>query len=137
VVVYYPAIGLLVHVATAVVAQSISLDPRLAVILLQIGVFGTDYPRLSGSEPLPDLTPLRDHLLRFYSPDLEVAFVRSRWSSRGKGTIAWTTITRMLEVRKELVDGTTLFIPRADYRGLALSTTLPSLATARMDGDGG
>lgn len=115
---YEPANGVVIHEATAVVARDIALDPNLATILLQIGVFGTDMPRLTGREPLPELAPLRDHLLRFLPPEHEVAFVRSRWSAQSPGSVEWTSIDQMLMVPKQRVDGTTLFIPRTDRRGL-------------------
>jgi len=114
---YEPANGLVVHEATAVVEQGIALDPRLATILLQLGVFGTALPRLTGKEPLPDFAPLRDHVLRFYPDETRVAFVRSRWSQPA-GTVVWVTLNEMLNVTREYVDGTSMFISRADHRGL-------------------
>jgi len=119
---YEPANGLVIHEATVVVAGRIPLNPDLAAILLQIGVFGTNMPRLTGSEPMPELAPLRDHLLRFFPPEHRVAFVRSRWSSQSPGSVEWTPLARMLEVMKQRVDGTTLFVPRLDRRGLVEQT---------------
>lgn len=122
---YEPANGLVIHEATVVVAQGLPLDADMATILLQLGVFGTEYPRLSGEDPLPDLSSLRDHICRYYPADLQVAFVLSRWGIYGKCSVAWTPLNSMLEVRKELIEGSSLFIPRADYRGLALSGNQP------------
>jgi uncharacterized protein YabN with tetrapyrrole methylase and pyrophosphatase domain len=122
---YEPANGLIVHEATAAVFERLPLDARLAAILLQVGVFGTDYPRFSGKEPFPDLSALRDHISRYYPSDIKMAFVRSRTSLDGQSSVAWIPLHSMLDVRKELVDAS-LFIPRADYRGLVLSGERPS-----------
>jgi hypothetical protein len=126
---YEPANGVLIHEATAVVAGQIPLNPELAAILLQIGVFGTDKPRLTGREPLPELAPLRDHLLRFFPPEHRVAFVRSRWSSQSPGSVVWTPLNQMLTVPKQVVDGTTLFVPRLDRCGLVEETATDAKAS--------
>ena len=131
---YEPANGLVVHEATAVVQQKIPLDARFAFILLQLGVFGTDYARLSGEEPLPDLAPLQEHVRTYYPSGMAVAYVRSRWGASSPGSVTWTKVDSMVDIPKELVDGTSLFIPRADYRGLSClpwQAVMPS--TAKQD----
>ena len=109
---YDPGHGLLVHAATALVRQKIVPSPAIGMLLLQPGLFQSDLPHLSGSDPEPDLVPLRDYLLRFYEDGHPCVFVRSP-TEPGKATeISWIRLADLCSVPYERVGGSTLFVSR-------------------------
>jgi uncharacterized protein YabN with tetrapyrrole methylase and pyrophosphatase domain len=110
---YDPASGLFIHEATAVVRRGIAMDPTIASMLLQPGVFNSDKAHLTLDAQMPDLTPLRDHLLRFFGPDHRCAFVRSASSGESEPCVRWVAVAEIAQLAYEEFAGTTMFLPRA------------------------
>ena len=109
---YDPGHGLLVHEATALVGQSIVPSPAIGMLLLQPDVFRSDLPHLSGSDPEPDLAPLRDYLLKFYDEGHRCAFVRSSSEPEEASAISWVRLADLCSVPYERIGGSTLFVSR-------------------------
>lgn len=110
---YDPASGLFVHEATGLVSRQIAIPPHSAVLLLQPSVFNIDYALISLKAEGPELSPLRDYLLRFYPPLHRCAFVRSASRFTGESRIVWSEIAKMASVPFQDIAGSTLFIPSA------------------------
>jgi hypothetical protein len=108
---YDPASGLFVHEATGLVRRNISIPPNIPVLLLQPSVFNTDYALLSLNTEGPDLSPLRDYLLRFYDRSRRCAFVRSASRFSGPAQIVWRELGEISLVPYRDIAGSTLFIP--------------------------
>jgi hypothetical protein len=109
---YDPARGLFVYDATGLVARNIQIPPT-PVLLLQPSVFNTDHAKLTTRTEGPDLSPLRDYLLRFYEPSRRCAFVRSASRFAGPAQIVWSEIQQIPSVSSRDIAGSTLFIPGA------------------------
>ena len=110
---YDPCYGLLVHEATSVVRGNLPLLPSVATVLFQPSVFGSDLTHHSKDYSGPNLRELRDHLLRFYPPQHECAFVYSASSRRDRPRIVWETLENLDSVPHASLRGATLFVPAA------------------------
>ena len=72
-----PAPGLPIFEASLFVGAKVQPDMRFAYLLMQIGVFGTNYPVIGREPRVNVLAPLKDYLLQFYPSDHLVVLVRS------------------------------------------------------------
>lgn len=108
---YDPARGLFIFEATSLVRRNVGIPPETAVLLLQPSVFNIDQALNSLDCKGPDLSLLRDHLLRFYGDTHPTAFVRSasRWS--GPAQITRCELGKIANVPFPVLAGTTMFIP--------------------------
>ena len=108
-----PADGLLIVEATSIVVNQTPILPMVAVLLLQPGVFGTHYPRLTAESPKADLARLRSYLLKYYAPDHRGAFVSSSPSPFSAASVYWSPIGDLPDVPPEALRSSTLYIPAA------------------------
>jgi uncharacterized protein len=122
---YDPAGGLLIHEATALVAEGIAPLPSIGLLLLQPGAFGTDLAHLTAQFSGFDLTPLKEHLSRFYPPGQSCAFVRSATQAGETPRIFRVQLQDLTSAPYESVAGSTLFLPAAerDAGGIASKVT--------------
>jgi uncharacterized protein len=127
---YDPAGGLLIHEATALVAERISPVPSIALLLLQPGAFGTGLAHLSAQFPEFDLTELKDHLSRFYSPQHNCAFVQSATEAGAMPRIFWVRLHDLASVPYARIAGSTLFLPAAEAGSGETATTVNEVAIA-------
>jgi precorrin-6B methylase 1 len=109
---YDPANGFFVHEATGLVRRQVLLQPAITTLLLQPSLFGSDLAHLTANWK-PDLTPLRDYLLRFYSKEQECGFIRSSSNSSDESTIYWTKVDDLAAVTFEVLAGSSLLLPSA------------------------
>lgn len=109
---YDPANGLVIHDATSLVMKNVPLLPSLAALLLQPSAFGSALTHYT-SKWSPDLSPLRDHLLQFYSPSHNCAFVRSASRHDGAAQVCWHKLSQLSSAPFDAVAGSTLFLPPA------------------------
>lgn len=106
-----PAEGLFVHEATSVIARNIALQPAVATLLLQPGVFGSQIAHTETPYAELNLARLRDYLLRFFAPEHRCAFVRSAEARGLRSQEAWVHLANLASVPYDTVVGSTLFIP--------------------------
>jgi len=109
---YEVASGLQIFDASSLV--SFRIEPRVdaACLLLQLGAFGTNYTTV-GYEMQPGaLTPLRDHLLRYYPDEHEVVFVTSAMKWEAKAQVDHILLRDLDHADKLEVRGSSLFIPQ-------------------------
>jgi hypothetical protein len=111
---YDPASGLFVHDATSLVAWNVPVSPAIATVLLQPSVFGSRLTHISAEYDGPDLTGLRDYLLRYHAPEHQCAFVRSSLNGEGRGEISWVKLSELAGVSRQVIAGSTLFLPAAE-----------------------
>lgn len=112
---YEVAAGLQIFDASSLVG--LHIEPRVdaACLLLQLGAFGTDYTTV-GYEMQPGaLTPLRDHLLRFYPAEHEVIFVTSAMQWEAKAQVDPLPLRELDRADKLEMRGSSLFIPRVHW----------------------
>jgi uncharacterized protein YabN with tetrapyrrole methylase and pyrophosphatase domain len=106
-----PAPGLHVFEASCFVGARVRPDTRFACLLMQIGVFGTNYAVI-GREPRWDaLAPLRDYLLQFYPRDHLVALVRSAAYNDQPASTYRVTLGALDHVPAHAQRGASLYIP--------------------------
>jgi uncharacterized protein YabN with tetrapyrrole methylase and pyrophosphatase domain len=112
---YDPAHGMLIHEATGLVRRRIPLHRTVATMLLQPAVFDVDVAiiAVAAGSAGPDLSPLRDYICEFYSPDHKCAFIRSASKFGECDLVTWTELLNMTSVPYERVAGSTLFVPPA------------------------
>jgi uncharacterized protein YabN with tetrapyrrole methylase and pyrophosphatase domain len=116
---YDPAAGLTVLDATALVRRKIPMLNAVAHILLQISVFMSDRAHISLSQGRPDLTPLRDHLARYFPPAHKCAVVRSSGVLSEPPLITWVALEDLPSVSPDRTAGASLFLPRVEKPGNA------------------
>jgi hypothetical protein len=109
---YDPAGGLVIYEATSLVMQNLPLVPSFATLLLQPSAFGSNLTHYS-SRWTPDLRPLRDHLLSFFTADHRCAFVRSNSQRVGPSQVSWWELAALTSAPFDVVAGSTLFLPAA------------------------
>jgi uncharacterized protein YabN with tetrapyrrole methylase and pyrophosphatase domain len=110
---YDPAGGLLVVEATAALIGRTQFMPEIAALILQPGVFGTFYPRLTEDRSDLDLRKLSDYLLDFYPADHSLALVASSSRRDSAPVTVWTTISTLADTDPNAVLRSTIFIPPA------------------------
>ena len=108
---YDPAGGLFIHEATVLVASGIPIPSNVAVLLLQPSAFNDDVAKLTLDYGMPDLTPFRDYLMKFYDGAHRCAIVRSASRYTGPARLVWTTVSEVTKVPSRVLAGSTLFIP--------------------------
>lgn len=103
--------GLQIFEATWLVLREI--EPRVDVPCLVLGInaFGTAYATIHHELRPPALAPLRDHLLRFYAPEHEVAFVASATWWHEQSRISRLPLRELADEGGEDGPSPTLFIP--------------------------
>jgi Tetrapyrrole (Corrin/Porphyrin) Methylases len=127
---YDPANGLTIQDATSLVMRNLPLDPSLATLLFQPSAFGTMLTHYQ-TRWSPDLSPLRNHLRKFYPANHRCAFVRSYSPQGGSAQVAWCTLDELTAAPFDVVAGTTLFLPalstapEADMRADAATLSTP------------
>jgi hypothetical protein len=109
---YDPANGFFVHEATSVVRRQVPLQASITTLLLQPSVFGSDLAHVSGNWR-PDLSPLRDYLLKFYTAEQECGFIRSSARITDESTILWTKLADLTSVTFEGLCNSSLLLPSA------------------------
>jgi hypothetical protein len=109
---YDPASGLVIHDATGLVRQKISLSGSAALMLLQLSVFLSDRAHLSLQQGIPDLTPLRDYLMKYFPTTHKCAIVRSSATLTEPPQIMWIELNDLASVPVEAFAGASLFVPR-------------------------
>jgi hypothetical protein len=112
---YDPGRGVLVVEATALVANKTIINPTVAALIFQPGVFGTRNPRLTKDAPKPRLDALRDHLLNTYASDHKLAYVTSSPHIEENADVAWMTVASMVNAGTEALSNSTLFIPPVEF----------------------
>lgn len=110
---YDPAHGMLIHECTGLVRRRIPLDRTVAAMLLQPAVFDVHVAIIKPGGAGPDLSPLRDYICQFHSPDHTCAFIRSASKVGERDLVTWTALRDMASVPYERVAGSTLFVPPA------------------------
>lgn len=110
---YDPASGLMIAEATSVVKKNRPLLPVMATLLLQPSAFGSERAHYSRRQT-PDLTPLRDHLLRFFPPAHDCVFIRSSAGPAQDSRSFRTSLGDLASVPFEAVAGASLFLPRSE-----------------------
>jgi hypothetical protein len=109
---YDPAGGLLIHEATSFVMRKLKLQTEVSTMLLQPSAFDTDVAHYVG-DWRPDLSRLRDYLLRFHQREHACAFVHSSQDDRSPSQIYWTPLCDLASVPTNALRGSTLFLPAA------------------------
>jgi len=127
---YDPAGGLLIHEATALVAEGISPLPSIGLLLLQPGAFGTDLAHLTAQFSGFDLTPLKEHLSRFYPPQQSCVFVRSATQAGETPRIFRVQLQDLTSAPYESVAGSTLFLPAVERDADGVRTPADALVQA-------
>jgi tetrapyrrole (corrin/porphyrin) methylase-like protein len=107
---YDPANGLLVYEAYSLVMRQLPLITSFATLLLQPSAFGSDLTHYT-SQWSPDLSPLRDHLLQYFDPAHQCAFIRSQSRQGTPLQISWRQLGDMTSVSPDDIAGSTLFVP--------------------------
>ena len=110
---YDPAHGMLIHEATGLVRRRIPLHRTVAAMLLQPAVFDTNLTIISADSAGPDLSPLRDYICEFHSPDHKCAFIRSASKFGDRDLVTWTELRNLASGPYDRVAGSTLFVPSA------------------------
>jgi tetrapyrrole (corrin/porphyrin) methylase-like protein len=110
---YDPAHGMLIHEATGLVRRRIPVVRSVALMLLQPAVFDVNVAIIAGDSAGPDLSPLRDYLCEFHSPEHRCAFIRSASKLGERDLVTWTPLRDLASVPYERVAGSTLFVPPA------------------------
>ncbi|THD63592.1 MAG: hypothetical protein E7813_17735 [Bradyrhizobium sp.] len=115
---YDPANGLLIYEAYALVMQRLPIIPSSATLLLQPSAFGSDLTHYQ-SQWAPDLSPLRDYLLRYFNSAHPCAFVRSHSLRGAAPQICWKPLGELASASAQDTAGSTLFVPSAQSAGSA------------------
>jgi hypothetical protein len=106
-----PAPGLQLYEASCFVGAAVKPDTRFACLLMQIGVFGTNYAVI-GREPRADaLAALKDYLLQFYPCEHVVVLVRSAPNLDRPASIHYVTVGSLDHVAPDSQRGSSLYIP--------------------------
>jgi hypothetical protein len=109
---YDPADGLAIYDATSLVMRDLPPVTWTASLLFQPSAFGSMHTHYS-TRWTPDLSPLRDHLLKFYPAEHPCAFVRSGSPQSGPDQVSWCAIGDMTSASFDIIAGTTMFVPAA------------------------
>jgi precorrin-2 methylase len=103
--------GLQVFDVSCFVGAEVKPDTRFACLLMQVGVFGTNYP-LTGREPRANaLAPLKDYLLRLYPPGHPAVLVRSSTHPEEPVNILRVTVGSLDQVPASAPQGVSLYLP--------------------------
>lgn len=106
-----PAPGLQVFEASCFVGAAVKPDARFACLLMQVGVFGTNYAVLGREPRVNALAPLRDYLLQFYPPNHSAVLVRSATYSYRPANVHRFTVGSLGQVPADALQGASLYVP--------------------------
>jgi uncharacterized protein YabN with tetrapyrrole methylase and pyrophosphatase domain len=106
-----PAPGLQVFEASCFVGAAVKPDTRFACLLMQVGVFGTNYAVLGREPNVNALASLKDYLLQFYPCDHSAVLVRSAVCSQRPANVHRFTVGSLGQVPADAQQGASLFIP--------------------------
>jgi uncharacterized protein YabN with tetrapyrrole methylase and pyrophosphatase domain len=106
-----PAPGLQVFEASCFVGAAVKPDTRFACLLMQVGVFGTNYAVLGREPQMNALALLMDYLLQFYPRDHSAVLVRSATDSCRPANVHRFTIGSLGQVPADALQGASLYIP--------------------------
>jgi Tetrapyrrole (Corrin/Porphyrin) Methylases len=105
--------GLQICEARWLVQHGVRLDPSLAALLFQPGLFMTDGLAEGSVAELAALADLRDYLGAFYPPDHPALFVRAPLSVMDEGYVARRTVGALERGSVEDLRNTSLYLPAA------------------------
>lgn len=108
---FEPAGGLLICEATALVTGHVQINPLFAAMILQPGAFLTPEARLGQSYKQINLSPLAEHLQKFYPSNHPCAFVISSHSQGLSKCVTWSSLDAFPTVDQNLIRGSTMFVP--------------------------
>jgi precorrin-2 methylase len=103
--------GLQILDATIAMTHNITLDPRIACLLLQTSVLGTLYPTADKAATTQSWRRLRDYLTHFYPTTHPVHAVRSENPFTPDPAIHTTTIANLATHPEAIPIGASLYIP--------------------------
>jgi hypothetical protein len=130
---YDPAGGLLIHDATSLVRSKMSLNPRIALLMLQPAAFDSDLPHTSPTSADPDLSRLGEYLFHFYPREHRCVFVRSSTDFGRPCKTTWVELCKFASLSFKDVRGSSLFIPAflgLDEHGIVYAFTLWRIKSA-------
>lgn len=105
-----PGPGLQIFDASCFVGAEVKPDTRFACLLMQVGVFGTNFPVIDREPQGNALAPLKDYLLQFYPPDHSVILVRSGTNLNQAANVHRVTVGSLDQVPAKAQQGASLFI---------------------------
>jgi hypothetical protein len=103
--------GLQICEARWLVKRSVRLDPSLAALLFQPGLFMTDGIAEGSVEELAALAELRNYLAAFYPADHPALFVRAPFNVMDEGYLARRTVGTLERGSPEDLRDTSLYLP--------------------------
>jgi hypothetical protein len=110
--------GLQICEARWLVKAEVRIDPSLAALLFQPGVFATDGVARGTADELAALTELREYLGAFYPPDHPALFVRAPFSVMDPGYLARRSVGALETGSPDDLKDTSLYLPaKASVKG--------------------
>jgi hypothetical protein len=103
--------GLQICEARWLVKAEVRIDPSLAALLFQPGVFATDGVARGTADELAALAELREYLGAFYPPDHPALFVRAPFSVMDPGYLARRTVGALEGGSPDDLRDTSLYLP--------------------------
>ena len=103
--------GLQICEARWLVKAKVRIDPSLAALLFQPGVFATDGVARGTADELASLAELREYLGAFYPEDHPALFVRAPFSVMDPGYLARRTIGALERGSTDDLRDTSLYLP--------------------------
>ena len=105
--------GIQIYDATSVVIYDVCIRSDFPCLLLQPSVFGTGFVAIAHEPKAKALVPLRDHLLKFYPADHEIAFLTSAMLPSAEPSFTCLQVGELAdEGRQRPVPGASIYIPR-------------------------
>ena len=106
-----PGPGLQIYEASCFVGSGVKPDTRYGCLLMQVGVFGTNYAVLGREPHVQALAPLKKYLLQFYPAAHLTVLVRSAAREDRGASIHHVSVESLDHVPANLQQGASLFIP--------------------------
>lgn len=103
--------GLQVHEAQHMVYNQHPLNPKLKVVVMQVGSFGAHITNRELPSDEARFMPLQEHLLKFYPPNHEVTVVFSDRGDSWKQVLSTFAVASLAENNEKMFRGTTMYIP--------------------------
>jgi hypothetical protein len=119
--------GLQICEARWLVKRSVRLDPSLAALLFQPGLFMTDGIPDGSLEEMAALSELRNYLAQFYPPDHPALFVRAPFTVLDEGYLARRSVRALEHGSLEDLRDSSLYLP-------PIGDILGDAFTMRQDG---
>jgi hypothetical protein len=105
--------GVLICEARWLVKAKVRIDPSLATLLFQPGVFATDGVARGTAEELAALSELSEYLGAFYTDDHPALFVRAPFNLMDAGYLARRTVGALAAGSPDDLKDTSLYLPAA------------------------